>query len=353
MLIINSANSYWGAEVSLLTLLNKIKPNKYKLVIRNEHGNLDSLLIENNIEFEKLDIELSPFKLNFIVSVFRIIKMVLKNKIRIIYCNNDDLSSLIAVVKLLLLFNIKTYVHIRNLPGKIDYYKKLMFIHSNIICNSLFTKTQMTQNLKYVRRNISIVPNAHGQKAINKILESKFNREYLLTVGRIDKNKSQLDVIKILNDGVFLSKINYFIVGGRNNIDNKYNEKIEKYIYKNGIEKFIHIYDFTHEIGSFYKNAFATIVPSHVETFGRVVIESGYWGTPVIVRNIDSLCEIICHNETGLIWDGSPEQLLFHIKNLQQNRVFRNYLGNNLKQKVKNHYSDKSYIKNLQSIVGF
>jgi len=353
ILILNSANSYWGAEVSLMTFIENIPAHSYSLYIRNEPGDFEHLLKSKNIAFSKISLELSPYKIKFYSCLFTLKKIIKSEKQTVVYCNNDDLSTLVATLKIISFFRIKTFIHIRNIPREFDYIKKLMFFHNKVISNSRYTLNSLVKGLVCKPTNISIIHNAHGLDNSSFKKQEKTNLgKYLLTVGRLQPNKAQLEVITILHQKKLFNKIDYYLVGGRKDEDSNYKNKILNYIKNNQLIKKVHLQCFTSGIEKYYFNAVATIIPSYIETFGRAAIESGFWSTPVIARDIGSLCEIIEHNHSGLIWDGTPNQLTNYIEKLNSDTDFRNYLGNNLREEVIKKYSNIGYVNNLLSTFG-
>ena len=351
ILILNSSNQFWGAEVSLTILLKSLHPNEYKLVVRSDGSGFEAELAKIGVSHSSYDLELSPFKKNFFRSAFYLLKVMYQSKANIIYANNEDLSTLVAVVKVMTFFRVKTKVHIRTTPRKYDYYKKLMFVHNDIICNSRYTKNTLLDGINfYSKSKIHLVPNSHGQVEIeeSKILDG--TNRYFLTVGVIKEYKAQFDVAKVFNKANGDLAANYWLLG-KNTEVNPYLRELEEYLEINELKEKVLIHPFKKNLGPVYSGAIATIIPSINETFGRVVIESGYYGTPVIVRNIEPLVELINHGENGLIWDGSEGHLLELLKRLSNDLAYRNLLGKNLKKTVINNYSDQNYYTKVKKII--
>ncbi len=351
ILVLNSSSQYWGAEVSLTVFLESLEEKDFKLIIKSDGIGFEDELEKRRIQYKKLHIELSPYKLKFYQSAFKLMNLLLKNNIRIIYANNEDLSSLVAVIRILSLFYFKTKLHIRNTPQYFDFYKKLMFLHNDIICNSNYTRKTLLKDIHfYNRKKLHIVPNAHGQIKKNAILQFKNYKNYFLSVGMICERKAQLDVVKTFTENDLLESAQYLMIG-KTNEKNIYQSNIEETIKKYRLEGKIFLIPFIRDLCSAYSNAIATIVPSNNETFGRVVIESGFYGTPVIVRNIEPLSELVVHKKTGLIWDGSSHHLTKLLSSLIKDNELRNTLGANLKETVMKEYTNKNYQSKLKSII--
>jgi len=352
ILIINSANSYWGAEVSLLSFLKKMPTKDYSLFIKDEKGSFDKILKKNKIKFRKIKLELSPKKPYFYVSVFKILIMIFKYKINTLYGNNDDLSTLLAFVRIILFFRVKTILHFRNLPNNYDYYKKLMFFHTKVICNSNYTKSSLIKNLKHSPKNLKVIYNGHGQKFTSSTeITNPLSKNYFLTVGRLDRNKAQLDIIKAFNKWEQNFGYKYMLIGAIKDSNISYNTKVIDYLNNHKLDSQVLIKNFSIDLSKYYRNAIATIIPSHIETFGRVAIESGFWSTPVIARDIPALNEIIEHNKNGFLWDGTSDQLINYLNLLSSDKQISKKLGENLRSKVEVHFSDQNYYNKLKKLL--
>ncbi len=81
------------------------------------------------------------------------------------------------------------------------------------------------------------------------------------------------------------------------------------------------------DLGNYYFHAQATLVPSITyETFGIIIVESFARKTPVIVRNLGALPEIVAESGGGFIFD-TDEQLLSAITQLGESKALRDRLG--------------------------
>jgi len=349
MLILDSTNSYWGAEISLLSFLDGISPKCYSLLIRKEPGDFEKFLAEKKIHYRKIPMELSPKKIRFYSCLMLIIRLVKSEKHKIVYCNNEDLSTLIAFMRVITFFKTKTFIHIRNIPRKYDYFVKFMFIHTKVISNSYYTQSCLFNSLKNKPKNGTVIYNAHGYNLDNiKLKKIKRDKIILLTVGRIVPWKAQLEMISIINEAKLFDRVDkYLIVGDLKNADPNYRALIKDYIVQNNLESKVDLIAFTKNIETYYQRSSISLICSKHEPFGRTVIEAGIWGLPVIVRNSGALCENIEHKHNGLIWDGDSNQLANHIETLIEDHTLRDFLGKNLMVDVLNKFSNEKYVNNL------
>ena len=340
-----------------MVFLRSLSIDEFDLVIKSDGDGFSNYLTDLGISYHLTPLELSPRKISFIKSMCLLITEFIKIKARYIYGNNEDLSTLLALSRIATLFSVETTIHIRNPPGKFDYYKKLMFFHKNIICNSKYTKESLTRYIPfYFESKIHLIPNAHGQETVldkeiyNPSGWVKESQPFFLTVGMINRRKAQLDVVEILEDSASAFEAKYIIIG-KDNEENPYLENLEHFIEQNQLQNTVLIRPFDKELRVLYSTATATIIPSISETFGRVVIESGFYGTPVIVRDIEPLCELIEHGENGLVWDGTKGHLLELTKRLLCDTQYRDLLGNNLREKVLRDFSDQRYAQSVKNVV--
>jgi glycosyltransferase involved in cell wall biosynthesis len=81
------------------------------------------------------------------------------------------------------------------------------------------------------------------------------------------------------------------------------------------------------KLGSLYYHALATIVPSITyETFGIIIIEAFARKTPVIVRNLGALTEVVAESGGGFIFN-NDEELLSAINQIGSGQSLRDELG--------------------------
>jgi glycosyltransferase involved in cell wall biosynthesis len=106
-------------------------------------------------------------------------------------------------------------------------------------------------------------------------------------------------------------------------------------------------------MGSLYRNAIATIVPSITyETFGLTVIESFANCTPVIARSLGPLPEIVSSCDGGLVFSSDAE-LVAALKRLACDPALRATLGANARRGFEDNWSESvvvpRYIELVQS----
>ncbi len=83
------------------------------------------------------------------------------------------------------------------------------------------------------------------------------------------------------------------------------------------------------QVAALFRGARAVVVPSLVyETFGYVVLEAFAEGTPVVVRNLGALPELVRESDGGLVFD-SPDTLIESLDRITRDTDLRDNLGEN------------------------
>lgn len=99
------------------------------------------------------------------------------------------------------------------------------------------------------------------------------------------------------------------------------------------------------ELGNLYYHAVATIVPSITyETFGIIIVESFARKTPVIVRDLGALPEVVQDSEGGIIYQ-SDQELLDAINKLKSSPSLQNELGEKGYETFINTWTREAHMK--------
>jgi len=108
------------------------------------------------------------------------------------------------------------------------------------------------------------------------------------------------------------------------------------------------------EISAFFAAAMLFALSSRYEPFGIVLLEAGFFATPVVATRVGGIPEIVTHGETGMLCDpddvdGLARELEFILGNPQE----RSRIGQNLRLHVLNNFTwDHAYAKYLKCLGG-
>jgi glycosyltransferase involved in cell wall biosynthesis len=105
------------------------------------------------------------------------------------------------------------------------------------------------------------------------------------------------------------------------------------------------------ELAALFRGARAVVVPSLVfETFGYVVLEAFAEGTPVIVRDLGALPELIAESGGGLVFD-SPAGMVDAIERMTADDILRNELGANGRAARNGIWSEEEHLKRYFDLI--
>lgn len=103
------------------------------------------------------------------------------------------------------------------------------------------------------------------------------------------------------------------------------------------------------ELISAYQNADVFILPSIHEPFGIVVLEAWASGTAVIAAKTGGLKKLVNSDKTGLLFDGSIEDLYVNYQRLKTDKKFKRTIEQEALKEVKEIYSWQSVTEKLLS----
>ncbi len=162
------------------------------------------------------------------------------------------------------------------------------FMHESLLLSDVIvTQTKkealfINKYYKISKEKIKTIPNGANTNLLNgdeMLIKDKLslNEPYILQVGRFDKNKNQINVIKAMNS----TNIPVVFVGGPDPMELEYYEKCKKIANKN-----IYFLGWLNNddplLASAYKNAKVVILPSYKEIFGNSLIEGGIVGANLV-----------------------------------------------------------------------
>ncbi len=325
----------------------KILIDSYSTCMQNDSGGVQirikkimELLKEKNIivdYFNKFSTKLTDY------DILHIFSLNIENYTLIKYAKEIGLKVIIStVIPIKYGMKIDFYRHIRKLPIPTTYrilYNSLQ-LADKIIVETPREATFISEHYKIQSRKVIIIPNGieetqKGNKEIYDLLGKEY--KYILQVGRFDKNKNQLNIIKALKD----TYLDVVFIGGPKNGDKTY--------YKKCIEE-AQGYDNFHFLGwidnkspilkSAYTNAELVVMPSYSETFGLVILEAGISGTKIAVS---STLPILDYKALDGCYSFSP----YKIKDIKETilKAVKEEKNENLKINIKKFFTWDNVIK--------
>ena len=187
---------------------------------------------------------------------------------------------------------------------RVDCEKMVMASTNLVTASSVFETMLIADTYKIDENKIEkITPGVDRKIFIPDFSVEKEN--IILSIGRIQEQKGQLQTIEFLNN---FKKIQndfkcYFVGGPSGKHGNEYLHELKQTIKDFNLDKHIEFLgDLPQtEIIELFKKAKLLIHTSKFETFGLVAIEANTMGVPVLTTNNGSLMEIIENNKNGYL----------------------------------------------------
>ena len=206
---------------------------------------------------------------------------------------------------------------------RVDCEKIVMTSTNLVTASSVFETMLIADTYKIDENKIKkITPGVDRKIFIPDLSVEKEN--IILSIGRIQEQKGQLQTIEFLNN---FKKIQndfkcYFVGGPSGKHGNEYLHELKQTIKDFNLDKHVEFLgDLPQtEIIELFKKAKLLIHTSKFETFGLVAIEANTMGVPVLTANNGSLMEIIENNKNGYL----SENLIDSNVNNFVNNLFNN-----------------------------
>jgi len=221
---------------------------------------------------------------------------------------------------------------------RVDCEKLVMRSSSFITASSQYENNLISKNYDIDKKKIKQIAPGVDRKVF--VLDENIKREnILLSVGRIQEQKRQLDVLKFLDnfrkiDSNFLC---YFVGGPSGKSGDDYLIQLKDNVKELNLESNIEFLgNLTQiKIKELMNRSKLLIHTSHFETFGLVAIEANAMGVPVLTTNQGPLSEIIENNVNGYLTEG--------LINSQVNNFVKNLLNDDKQfQKFQMNCHEKS-----------
>ena len=276
-----------GAPLSLVTLANALSKDFSVTVACKDLGIFTNLSAAVNfVKVPKL------FSKTFLSN------LMIKRNIALVHINSLLAKELAPVTKKL---GRKVVFHLRE---DLAFFEKDLPFVKKWADRTIIISKSMAPALEPFKIKADVVYNSFESPIFKKLASKKSNTLEVFIVGTIENRKGQHLVIEALP--TLVKKYPEFklnIVGSVLHSEKSYLRKLKKEIKQNRLEKQVKFWGAQSEMTAIYAQADLVLIPSLAEPFGRVAIEAGYYGKPVICSNRGGLPEIIVNGKTGLVFN--------------------------------------------------
>jgi glycosyltransferase involved in cell wall biosynthesis len=168
------------------------------------------------------------------------------------------------------------------------------------------------------------------------------HKPYFLFVGRLEKLKGLQTVIPIFHQ---YQKAELLIAG-----TGEYETQLKELA--GGCERIGFLgYVSGTRLEALYRNAVAVIVPSICfDVFPLVPLEAVSLKTPVIVRNLGGMPEVVEESGAGFIYD-TTDELVYAMDRLLADSSYRNRLGQQGYASYKNHWTAEAHLRRYFQLI--
>lgn len=245
-------------------------------------------------------------------------QFILDHKIEVIYTHFlKDLWHLFWIKKKFPKIKLIGITHMFVDVPKKDFFHKILYSKlDHMIALTEVQKAALLKNLPVPENKYIVIPNGidtekfviqktddPSRKALRHTLGIQNENEILVgVIGRLDRQKGQLELISAIPTIVQKFPKAKFFVLGANTIGEEDVEKIIlDQISKNHLENVVKVLGFTNKVSDYMNALDIFIMPSYKETFGIVLIEAMILEKICISTNAGGPIEILDNGRCGLL----------------------------------------------------
>ncbi|MEM8485838.1 MAG: glycosyltransferase family 4 protein [Bacteroidota bacterium] len=370
ILFFSHSAALYGAERSLLDLILGLDQTQfYPIVALPAEGPLADRLRTNNIEVRITGHQnwmggkyfLLAAALRFganLKTYFKLKKELADTPIDLVYTNTSatPMGGFIArVLGVPHLWHIREFIP-KGTGGKFYYgtQRSFNFIQkaaSTIVCNSHQLKDALRAYLP--AGQMEVVHNgilADKPAAPEKQPPSRDKEVVFGMVGSLNPSKGIADAIQALAQLKASGITGRLLVAGDGLERNKvaFNELATSL----GVTHQIEWLGYLDDPSIVYQRSHIVLICSRWESFGRVAVEAGAWGCPVVASNKGGLLEVIEEEKTGLFYEpGDVEGLVAKIKKLVDRPNLYHVISLHAPVSVYNRFSTRQYIERMVQVM--
>jgi glycosyltransferase involved in cell wall biosynthesis len=242
-------------------------------------------------------------------------------------------------------------------------YKSLKYWISPL--NSL--KKEVLEKTRIPEEKIQVIPlgiNTHyftkrvysKVEALQKLNIPESNEPLIGIIGRIDRKKGQLFIIKAVNELRNRNiKVQLLIFGSPTILEddsNTYFAEMHEFVHNNKMENEIHFREFNKDVKQFYDAIDIFALASLSETYGMVTVEAMASGLNIVATQSGGTPEILNNGEFGLLYDyENMDEFCAKVQWILSNSETANNISSRAVQEVIAHYDEKKTAKEISNLV--
>ncbi len=366
VLYINAFVDIAGGELSLYNVLRTLdRAIINPVVVLPREGPLWYLLKRINVQavimpLNRLNKRNPLSVLPYILTVYRIVKIIKKRRINIVHLNMSNVSQFGVVAAKLA--GVPVICHMRNSSiGEVAFKREMLFFSDLLIAISKTAEDGYKKYLRVHQRSLvllnGIVLDDYDAENDSNFFRQKYglsqNVFLIGCVARIDPRKGQhilLEAVAQLRNRY--PQIHVFLAGSvKPNGSPEYLAKLKYLVNQYNMCDKVTFGGFINDLIPMYKSFDLFVLPSLWEAFGRVFIEAMAAGKPVIGTTVGGVPEVVADGIMGiLVPPNDPSSLANAISKLINDPVLLKSFGKNGRERVEKYFDAKKTTRHLEKI---
>ena len=329
-----------GVERGVIDLARAMKKQGHEAIVMSSGGALVAELQKMNVTHYTLPIhKKSVFSLGLVSKIAQIIE---KERIDVVHARSRVPAWLgwFAARKALVPFVTTCHGYYKLHPlSQIMGWGKRVIVISNIVGRHMMDDFGVPpERIRLIHRGVDLTQ--FKPKTVEFPVQQRPKR--IINVGRLSRIKGQVEFLKAVHKLRYsYPNIEVFLVGSEGKGKHKYTEAIQETIRHLGLQNCVKLLGTRRDVPALLADSdvlvLSTLVP---EAFGRVVVEAGAVGTPVIATRAGGVLDIIDDGENGLLVPPSdvPAMAEAMAKVLKDSDLAEKFTTN-LRRKVENQFT--------------
>ncbi|NLR93093.1 glycosyltransferase [Flammeovirga agarivorans] len=348
--ILHIANIAGGIETYISTIINSADSDKFEFLIINGTSSKKKIYNSKGQEILQytINIEREIKPIIDLITLFQLLKLVLKLKPDIIHCHSAKSGILGRIIGVL--FNIKTFYtpHAYSFLSSQSRLKKKFFIllekfftyfpATTLACSS--SEGSLAINILNAKESkVKIWSNSLAPITNNDIQEVliddiHIDKDIIITsVGRPSFQKNTIKLVQIIKEIILENpnkSIKLLLIGvGHHSPDA---DRVNNFILENQLSKKIKLIKWMDRknINYLLKNSFIYISTSRYEGLPYSLLEALRLSIPIIATDVMGNNDCVINNKTGFLVNDNEEFVTKINKLLNNNKIYEEFKSNSL-----------------------
>jgi len=365
--VVSETAKVGGAETSLLEFLAQVpadERDRFAVVFPDEPGALRARVAD--LGFPSLAVPLPPNLLpvpdagGFVRTVRALSRLVRSAPVSTVYGNQISTGPLLTALKLRHP-GLRTVLHVRDHRGPAGALFRHVPLQDAVVFNSGFVREAAVGGRlgSLMRGSDAVVYNCVDverarERAAEPATVPGDDGETVGLFGRFERWKGfDYAVRELCHPDVYPHVDRVLLVGADSGLgDPDYEAEVRDLLSRVDPAGKVHLLPFQDNVWPYYDACDVVCVPSYDEPFGRVAIEAGALGIPVLAANSGGLREIVRDGETGFLFDHDrPSSFRAGALDLLTDDALRGRLGEAAERDVCDRFSPGEYHAAVRSVL--